>query len=383
MKNHKSPGTGSVIAGWIILGVIFVLGGFYALISILFYPETKNIILTLSLFLGALSLVAAVFLMRRWWLFVIAAALLITGCCLAGIEWYDSSIKVDDTSPWREWRPNIENSRVVRLEDEASLKLTEDLPRMNGATALYPVYAAFAAAVYPEDAITYQVLDCSTTAWAYEKIVDGDCDIIFCAAPSQAQADYAREKGVELVFTPIGKEAFVFYVNSKNPLENVSIADIRGIWSGEITRWEEMGIENLGIIRPFQREEGSGSQSTFIKLMGDTQIMEPEQEDVIGDMGGIIRKTADYRNYKNAIGYSFRFYATVMNPNVGIRLLSVNGVSPTRENIENGSYPLADCFYAVTRSDADENTLALLEWICGPQGQALVEMTGYTGYVER
>ncbi len=64
MKNHKSPGAGSVIAGWIILVVIFVLGGFYALISILFYPETKNIILTLSLFLGALSMVAAFFLMR-------------------------------------------------------------------------------------------------------------------------------------------------------------------------------------------------------------------------------------------------------------------------------------------------------------------------------
>ncbi len=383
MKNHKSPGAGSVIAGWIILVVIFVLGGFYALISILFYPETKNIILTLSLFLGALSMVAAFFLMRRWWLFVIAAALLITGGCLAGMEWYDSSIKVDDTSPWREWRPNIENSRVVRLEDEISLKLTEDLPRMNGATALYPVYAAFAAAVYPKDAITYQVLNCSTTSGAYKNIVDGECDIIFCAEPSQAQVDYAREKGVELVFTPIGKEAFVFYVNSKNPLENVSIAEIRGIWSGEITRWDEMGIENLGTIRPFQREEGSGSQSTFIKLMGDTPIMEPEQENVIGDMGGIIRKTADYRNYKNAIGYSFRFYATVMNPNVGIRLLSVNGVSPTRENIENSSYPLANCFYAVTRSNADENTLALLEWICGPQGQALVEMTGYTGYVER
>ncbi len=383
MKNHKSPGTGSINAGRILLGLIFIVGGFYALISILFYPETKNIVLTISLFLGAFSLVAAIFLCRRWWLFVIAAALLITGCCFAGIEWYDSSIKIDDTPNWREWRPNIENSRVVHLEDEASLKLTEDLPRMDGATALYPVYAAFAAAVYPEDAITYQVLDCSTTAWAYEKIVDGDCDIVFCAAPSQAQVDYAREKGVELVFTPIGKEAFVFYVNAKNPLENVSIADIRGIWSGKITRWDELGVGKLGAIRPFQREEGSGSQSTFVKLMGDTPIMEPEQEDVIGDMGGVIRKTADYRNYKNAIGYSFRFYATVMNPNVGIRLLSVNGVSPTRENIENGSYPLADCFYAVTRLDADDNTRALLEWICGPQGQALVEMTGYTGYAEK
>ncbi len=383
MRDHKSPGTVCLIAGWIILGLILICGGFYALISILFYPETKNIVLTLSLFLGALSLAAAIFLMRRWWLFAIAAALLITGGCLAGIEWYNSSIKIDDSSPWREWMPNTENSRVMRLEEEASLKLTEDLPRMDGATALYPVYAAFAAAVYPEEAITYQVLDCSTTSGAYRDIVNGNCDIIFCAAPSQAQADYAREKGVELVLTPIGKEAFVFYVNAKNPLEDVSIADIRGIWSGRITRWDELGVKKLGTVRPFQREEGSGSQSTFVKLMGDTPIMEPEKENVIGDMGGVIRKTADYRNYKNAIGYSFRFYATVMNPNVGIRLLSVNGVSPTLENIENGSYPFADCFYAVTRSDAGENTLALLDWICGPQGQALVELSGYTGYVER
>ena len=383
MRQHRSPGRGSIIAGWILLGLIFTWGGLYALISILFFPETKNVILTLSLLLGALTLVAAIFLRRRWWLFALAAVLLVTGGCFAGIEWYDSSIKIEDSMYWRDWMPNAEDSRVARLEEEASLKLTEDLPRMDGATALYPVYAAFAAAVYPPDAITYEVLDCQTTGWAYRSIVDGDCDIIFCAAPSQAQLDYAKEKGVKLVFTPIGKEAFVFYVNAKNPLENISIADIRGIWSGGITRWDELGVENMGAIRPFQREEGSGSQSTFIKLMGDTPIMEPEQEDVIGNMGGIITKTADYRNYKNAIGYSFRFYATVMNPNAGIRLLSVNGVSPTRENIENGSYPLADCFYAVTRSDADENTLALLEWICGPQGQALVELSGYTGYVEK
>ena len=58
--------------------------------------------------------------------------------------------------------------------------------------------------------------------------------------------------------------------------------------------------------------------------------------------------------------------------------LEVNGAAPTVENIENGSYPLASSFYAVTRGDADENTLALLKWICGEQGQALVERTGYT-----
>ena len=60
-----------------------------------------------------------------------------------------------------------------------------------------------------------------------------------------------------------------------------------------------------------------------------------------------------------------------------VKLLKIDGVAPTVENIENGSYPLASSFYAVTRSDADENTLALLDWICGPQGQALIEKTGY------
>ena len=61
-----------------------------------------------------------------------------------------------------------------------------------------------------------------------------------------------------------------------------------------------------------------------------------------------------------------------------VKLLQINGVSPTVENIENGSYPLASRFYAVTRSDADENTLRLLDWILSPQGQELVEKSGYT-----
>ena len=67
-----------------------------------------------------------------------------------------------------------------------------------------------------------------------------------------------------------------------------------------------------------------------------------------------------------------------MVKNNKIKLLSVNGVYPNLENIENGSYPIASYFYAVTRSDADENVLKLLEWITGKQGQKIIEMSGYT-----
>ena len=47
------------------------------------------------------------------------------------------------------------------------------------------------------------------------------------------------------------------------------------------------------------------------------------------------------------------------------------------ENIANGTYPLGESFYAVTRADAGENVQAFLRWITGPQGQALVEKTSY------
>lgn len=95
-------------------------------------------------------------------------------------------------------------------------------------------------------------------------------------------------------------------------------------------------------------------------------------------MGGIINTVADYKNFKNAIGFSFRFYCTEMVNNNQIKLLGVNGVKPTEENVENGSYPISNSFFAVTRKDKTENTARFLEWMQGEQGRELVEKTGYT-----
>ena len=106
--------------------------------------------------------------------------------------------------------------------------------------------------------------------------------------------------------------------------------------------------------------------------------MPAEKEMVQDSMGGMVEQVSDYRNHKNAIGYSFRFYCTALMKNFHVKLLAVNGIAPTIENIESGAYPLASEFYAVTRKNTNENTLALLRWIQGPQGQALIKKTGYT-----
>ena len=112
--------------------------------------------------------------------------------------------------------------------------------------------------------------------------------------------------------------------------------------------------------------------------MGNKELINPIEENVIGGMGGIISKTADYKNYKNAIGYSFRYYSQEMVNNNQIKLLNIEGIEPNLKNIENGTYPIASEFFAVTRTDADENTKKLLEWVLSNQGQELVEKTGYT-----
>ncbi len=395
-KENASKHIGRAI-NLLCVGAVLSVGVFYAMILILFSSVRGSVYASIVAILGFLAFVSVAgalwgFIKKKYiYIPIIAIAV---GCIVTagGVMCYDiyvNSIPTvgENDELLKRYEPYSESSEIALLDGEAELVFEGDLPKLDGATALYPVYSAFANAVYPEELVledgSYNVwanekVTCSTTTGAYHRIVTGEADIIFVGGPSQEQEEFAKEKGVELVYTPIGKEAFVFFVNSKNPIEDITLSQIQDIYSGSTVRWSELGVEGFGNIRAFQRDEGSGSQSALVKIMGEKELMTPPKEDVIGGMGGIISRAADYRNYKNAIGYSFRFYSTEMVKNNQIKLLSINGVEPTLENIENGTYPVASHFYAVTRADADENILKLLDWIVGEQGQELVEKTGYT-----
>ena len=340
---------------------------------------------------GLCSLLSLVIIFAIWRLFkkkiikissIIAA--LICFAILGGYVVYDihdNSVPVigESSDLLYQYAPNNEKSKVAVLKKESSLKIDSAFPKLDGATALFPVYSAFAKAVYPEtilDGETY--VTCTTTAGAYESIITGNADIIFVAAPSDEQLELAKEKGIELEFTPIGSEGFVFFVNSKNPIDNLTVEQIEQIYSGSVTKWSELGVDNFGEIIAFQREEGSGSQSALKRLMSGKKLMDPPSERVFESMGGIIEQTADYKNYKNAIGFSFRFYSTEMVKNKHIKLLSLNGVYPSEENIDNGTYPISSNFFAVTRRDKSVNVQKFLDWMTSEEAQSLVKKTGYT-----
>ncbi len=273
--------------------------------------------------------------------------------------------------------PHKEGSDLPKIK--SSLKLTDNLPVLDGAAALVPVYAAVIDNVYPEGCVTYEggrfsddnyygenfaedsAMQYKNTVRGYKAIVDGETDILFCAGPSEEQKQYAEEKGVELVYVPIGLEGFVFFVNENNPVDNLTIEQIRKIYASEYTNWNEVGGANR-VINPVTRLKGSGSQTTFEAFMGEYKIGRKSPFAITGA----------------AIGFSFRYYMDGIVENDEVKMLSLNGVYPSAENIRNRSYPIVAQFYAIYRADNDnENIPVLLDWLLSEEGQTLIEETGY------
>lgn len=302
----------------------------------------------------------------------------------AMFRFYDSQLATvnAEVNIW-EYKPFTENSLVKHLNEEASVTIEKPLPILDGATAMYPLYAAFVQATYPHNPnyLQDEIVMVSKTPEAYERVINGKADMIFVAAPSQRQMDLAKSKKVELEMTAVGKEAFVFFVHKNNPINSLTLEQIRDIYSGEITNWSQVGGANE-TIRAFQRPQDSGSQTALQYLMGDTPIMEAPTEDIVSGMGGIIREVAQYKNYKNAIGFTFRYYSTEMVGNDEIKLLMIDDIAPTKENIRNETYPITSQFYAVTTDTDNPNVERLLDWILSPQGQQLVEDVGYVPVYE-
>jgi len=101
--------------------------------------------------------------------------------------------------------------------------------------------------------------------------------------------------------------------------------------------------------------------------------MKAPSEDVVGGMGGIIARTANYRNYPNAIGYTFLYFATGMIGNGSIQLLEIDGIAPTRETIRDGTYPFSTELYAVTTGVKNPN---IPVFISGAHSSGAMEGSG-------
>lgn len=267
---------------------------------------------------------------------------------------------------------------------KAPLYTMDNFPKINASLATQPLTDAIIANFTGLDK-SQIITDYSNTHPAYVKLINGEVDLIVVTEPSSEELELAKNKGVELEVIPVVKEGFVFYVNSKNPVSSLTQAQIQGIYSGEITNWKEVGGEDKDIT-PYQRPVNSGSQTGMLSLvMKDKKLMTPKKENLVQTMAEIVNLVSQYNNDIDAIGYSYYYYAKTMYETIdstvagNIKFISVDGIEPSNENIQSGTYPYTTAYYIVINKQAGAQSPAriLANQMLSSRGQQVAQIAGY------
>ncbi len=224
------------------------------------------------------------------------------------------------------------------------------------------------------------------TSSAYTLLIDGETDLIFVVAPSEQELALVKEKGMQLVLTPVVSEAFVFMVNEDNPVKNLTLEQLQAIYRGEITNWQQVGGRNQLIVA-YQRDEESGSQRAMRQLVMQGQPMIKASDAwVQHGMGGLARTAFPFEGGLGSIGYSYRFCIDQMRQNSqhSLKFLAIDGVYPDDSAIQEGRYAFVIPYYAVHRAgETDETVLAFVEWLRSPIAHRIMKEVGYLPAVAR
>ena len=205
--------------------------------------------------------------------------------------------------------------------------------------------------------------------------------------PNEDSWALAEGKGVALKAVPVCYDAFVFLVNGANPVDSLTLQQIRDIYTlRDPDDWkEERIIENWSAILPeydmgiyaYERPHGSGSQNAMEEMvMQGLPIYPVKEADIVGGMSDLIRRIGNYDNCEGALGYSYLYYVNELYKSGDIKVLAIDGVSPTPDNLRSGAYPLTVCYYAVYRED-DENAARFVDWLLSDEGQASIAQASY------
>ena len=304
-----------------------------------------------------------------------------------------------------DWQRIVQNPTDFQLGEAKPLEGGKDLyicawgdyPSIDGSTVCVPLAMELARQWLdlPEEDLNGFV-NFSTTPYAYDRLTNEQgnpmvtiasrgimmddthpIDIVLGTGPNADERAAAEEAGADLVLVPVCYDAFVFLVNSANPVDSLTAEQIRGIYSGAIGRWAEVGGDENSLIAAYQRPHGSGSQTAMEELVMDGYELAAAESNYISDgMADLIAQIGNYNNSVNAIGYSYLYYVDSLYKSGSLKVLAVDGVAPTAENLQSSAYPFTVHYYAVY-TKGNETAERFVNWMISDEGQACIAQAGY------
>ena len=174
----------------------------------------------------------------------------------------------------------------------------------------------------------------------------------------------------------IAKDGIAIVVNKGVGVDDLTMEDLKGIFTGEITDWSAVG-GSAGKIEVIAREEGSGTRDAFNELTGvlgkdaDGNNVDNTVETALiqGSTGAIVSTVS---TTESSIGY-----ISLGSLNDSVKAVKVEGVSPSPATVLDGTYKVSRPFIYITGRDLSEAAQAYIDFVLGPEGQAIVEDMGF------
>lgn len=194
-----------------------------------------------------------------------------------------------------------------------------------------------------------------------QAVTEGRCDI------GLASRDLKEEETNDLQGTIVAIDGIGIVLHPDNPVRDLTVEQIGKIYTGEITNWQEVGGSDAPIVC-IGREAASGTRDGFETVTGTKDHCVYSQE--LTSTGDVVQTVS---GNPNAIGY-----ASVASANDTVKLISVEGVVPTTETIQNGEYQLQRNFVLVTRKDTPLSGAAkdFFDFATSPQADGLITKAG-------
>lgn len=211
-------------------------------------------------------------------------------------------------------------------------------------------------------------VDGGGTATGMAALANNEVDLCMASRtilPEEAQMLVQKHRAVGVSIL-VAKDALSIYIHPDNPVRNLTVAQIRGIYRGDITNWKDVGGDDAPI-HLLNRMSTSGTFAYF-----QEHVLEGEpygsSSDALPTTKKIIETVAQD---EYAIGYGGMAYET------DVYHCDINGVEPTRENVTNDSYPLTRYLYLYTIDKPQGKTKDFVNWVLSEHGQDIVKWVGY------
>lgn len=172
---------------------------------------------------------------------------------------------------------------------------------------------------------------------------------------------------------PVAFDAICLVVSQEvydSGITSLTKDEVRRIYSGSIANWADLGGPDTEIFA-IGRRPGSGTRDTFNEIIMGSR--EAETPGVAYDSGESSEVKFSTQRSENAIGYMG--YSFVMTGDA--RVISLDGVEPTIDNIKNGTYPLARKLYFVTLGQPSPGARAFIDYILSPAGAQIATENGF------